>query len=984
MSWASKPRIPVPPPTPAPTVRPVTSDVYDAIGRVTSITSPLSAGEGQGEGSNTTAYLYDFGSDTDTLTTLQGATVAVASGSAVFNNLPQAPGLARTYVVYVQSSSAPANNGSGYTITENGTASLTLSFVGSATTPLGLSGSDWYELGTVTLGSGDSSSTLTVGYSGSATVSQVALLAQTSAETYDADGNLTSEVDPLGNTTSYAYNDLGLPAQQQVNSSSPLLGPIYDKAGNVYSDTDLLGNVTSYQYNDLGQVAVTTQPAPQSGQSQPVTTDSYDADGDLVSRTDPLGNVTTYTWDAFGNEVSQSLPNPTTGAAGGPTTTFAYDLDRNEVSTTDPLGNVTAYTFDAFGNQVSQSLPDPANGKQDSGSPKTTFTYDAMGDQLSLTDPDGNTTSWTYDGLGRETGQSETVALGYNSSGTVQTTTASYSNQYDLDGNLTESVDADGQAIAYAYNWSNQETSETWYNASDIVVGTVACGYDVEGNLLSATNTANSSSVAAYTYQFDGAGRVTGESVQLAGLTPDVVLTAAYDYNGNRTGLSANIGGTLNSNGTVTGGTPDFADSYSYDTLGNMTDVTQSGRSGGNGVAAKNVVLGYDGDSRLASVNLYASTGTSNAVAAAGYTYDDASRLTALSYTAQGSTLASYQWSYDTDSRVTQEKSSADATTGNSWGLTNYSYDATSQLTGTSYTTFANAPTSNTSQSYDSNGNRTSSGSVTGAGNRLLYDGTYYYAYDANGNRTAKFKSTSGALDSTATDITTYQWNDKDQLTAVDHYTNYTNYQSRTDDSEVDYADDAFGRMVSRSPVGGTAENYVYDGQNMALALNGSGQVVERELYGPAVDQVLATEEVTTGSGLQSAGTVNWLLTDNQGTVRDVARFAAGTTSVVDHLVDDAFGQVTWQSSATNQPTFMYQGMWQDPATGLSSTPTRIYDPATGTWLGPDRAGFNAGDTNLYRFCGNSPTNATDPTGMAGIYMTHGYHGPTPGKTVNG
>ena len=227
-----------------------------------------------------------------------------------------------------------------------------------------------------------------------------------------------------------------------------------------------------------------------------------------------------------------------------------------------------------------------------------------------------------------------------------------------------------------------------------------------------------------------------------------------------------------------------------------------------------------------------------------------------------------------------------------------------------------------------------------------------------------EFKSTTGTLDSTATDITTYQWNDKDQLTAVDHYTNYTNYQSRTDDSEVDYADDAFGRMVSRSPVGGTAENYVYDGQNMALALNGSGQVVERELYGPAVDQVLATEEVTTGSGLQSAGTVNWLLTDNQGTVRDVARFAAGTTSVVDHLVDDAFGQVTWQSSATNQPTFMYQGMWQDPATGLSSTPTRIYDPATGTWLGPDRAGFNAGDTNLYRFCGNSPTNYTDPSGM--------------------
>ena len=272
----------------APTVRPVTSDVDDAIGRVTSITSPLSAGEGQGEGSDTTAYLYDFGSDTDTLTTLQGATVAVASGSAVFNNLPQAPGLARTYVVYVQSSSAPANNGSGYTITENGTASLTLSFVGSATTPLGLSGSDWYELGTVTLGSGDSSSTLTVGYSGSATVSQVALLAQTSARPTMPTATSRARSICWGTRRVTPTMTWGCP-QQQVNSSSPLLGPIYDKAGNVYSDTDLLGNVTSYQYNDLGQVAVTTQPASQSGQSQPVTTDSYDADGDFCEPDRPAG-----------------------------------------------------------------------------------------------------------------------------------------------------------------------------------------------------------------------------------------------------------------------------------------------------------------------------------------------------------------------------------------------------------------------------------------------------------------------------------------------------------------------------------------------------------------------------------------------------------------------------------------------------------------------------------------------------------------------
>ena len=67
---------------------------------------------------------------------------------------------------------------------------------------------------------------------------------------------------------------------------------------------------------------------------------------------------------------------------------------------------------------------------------------------LSLTDPDGNTTSWTYDAPGRRTSQSEQVALGYISGRHAQTITATYSYQYDLDGDLTESIDADANANA--------------------------------------------------------------------------------------------------------------------------------------------------------------------------------------------------------------------------------------------------------------------------------------------------------------------------------------------------------------------------------------------------------------------------------------------------------------------------------------------------------------------------------------------------------
>ncbi len=41
-----------------------------------------------------------------------------------------------------------------------------------------------------------------------------------------------------------------------------------------------------------------------------------------------------------------------------------------------------------------------------------------------------------------------------------------------------------------------------------------------------------------------------------------------------------------------------------------------------------------------------------------------------------------------------------------------------------------------------------------------------------------------------------------------------------------------------------------------------------------------------------------------------------------------------------------------------------MYDPGPGRFTSDDPAGFPAGDPNLYRYVGNSPTNATDPSGL--------------------
>src|SRR5206468_6687385 len=78
----------------------------------------------------------------------------------------------------------------------------------------------------------------------------------------------------------------------------------------------------------------------------------------------------------------------------------------------------------------------------------------------------------------------------------------------------------------------------------------------------------------------------------------------------------------------------------------------------------------------------------------------------------------------------------------------------------------------------------------------------------------------------------------------------------------------------------------------------------------------------------------------------------------------DAFGN---QSSSTNgnpMPVdYTWDGLQKDQSTGLVNDRAREYDPATGRPLQRDPLGFAAGDSNLYRYVNNEPTNATDPSG---------------------
>jgi RHS repeat-associated protein len=61
---------------------------------------------------------------------------------------------------------------------------------------------------------------------------------------------------------------------------------------------------------------------------------------------------------------------------------------------------------------------------------------------------------------------------------------------------------------------------------------------------------------------------------------------------------------------------------------------------------------------------------------------------------------------------------------------------------------------------------------------------------------------------------------------------------------------------------------------------------------------------------------------------------------------------------------FGFTGRQFDQATGLQNNLNRWYDPQAGRWTSEDPEEYEAGDSNLYRYCSNAPVNQTDPSGL--------------------
>jgi RHS repeat-associated protein len=122
---------------------------------------------------------------------------------------------------------------------------------------------------------------------------------------------------------------------------------------------------------------------------------------------------------------------------------------------------------------------------------------------------------------------------------------------------------------------------------------------------------------------------------------------------------------------------------------------------------------------------------------------------------------------------------------------------------------------------------------------------------------------------------------------------------------------------------------------------------------GAVVDAILARTN--------SSNTTAWYLSDKLGSVREIV----GTSDIVlDQIVYDSFGNIVTETNATNWDRFKFARMEYDAATRLYDDRARYYNSACGRFAEQDPMGFTAGDTNLFRYVGNCPTAAVDPSGM--------------------
>ncbi len=337
----------------------------------------------------------------------------------------------------------------------------------------------------------------------------------------------------------------------------------------------------------------------------------------------------------------------------------------------------------------------------------TVYGYDERENLTSITDPNNNTTTYTYDGINRNTSvvYADGKILSY---------------VYDKNSNVASQTDPNGTVTTNSYDTTNLLLGRSMSTGSGVIgITSESYAYDSLNRVISGTD----SSANALTFGYDSLSRLVNENS--SGSTVGYV----YDGNGNRTSVSSGTGYVAN---------------YSYDGLGRLlnvsynsgsianytyTGVLNTGISYGNGV---NTNYGYDGLLRLSSLS---HTNGSGSIASRSYGYDLVGNIISDGQKSYG---------YDTIDRLLSTTALSGVTVPNSQEV--FSYDKTGNRNSNILGNTTNTYSGNVLNQYLS---VTSSGSSTGSvayvydnNGNVISNGVFSFAYDYK-NRLVRVKKVS-------------------------------------------------------------------------------------------------------------------------------------------------------------------------------------------------------------------------------------------------
>lgn len=814
--------------------------------------------------------------------------------------------------------------------------------------------------------------------------------------TYDLVGRLLTQKDGNGNTTQFEYNAFNKVRKTIYPGDSTLpsntVSNQYNKVGRVKKVSDSTGKISSYDYDNQGNVLDYTQ--------NDITSSSrYDKNGNKRFYTDGNGYTTEYKYDGLNRKTDEIY----TVQGVSKTTRYEYDGNGNLIKTIDWQNNPFTNVYDPLNRLVQKSDPYTVIQKleynrsnlqiksYDALNNLTQFSYDKNNRLITTTDPVGNTTSQSYDDVGNvrtETdGRNLTTTFDYDELNRLVAVTNPKSETtrytYDLNNNMLIQTDGNGHTTTYEYNvmnkpirkidhggrlgmpgkytYLNDKVESYLYNADGTLAkktdrnGVITDNqYDVYGRLLSQSvdgdivsytydNNDNqltmTDSTGTTTYTYDEENRVLSKTVRL---TSDVSYGIDYQYDREfdvSNGLTAEK--STDSKGNIV--------TKVYDKVGRLVQVI---------AGSDTTTYEYHADGSKKSV-VYSSSG-----AREDYTYYANAKLKTLVNKVGSTEIESYIYQYDRAGNQIQKIDSK--------GVTDYTYDSLNRLE-----TVKEPNNRLTAYTYDKAGNRltdsVSLGSTTtvtvyayNEQNRLIKTTSqtgsisHYvtYQYDNNGNMVSKSSSNvkpsnesltegynlSKAGANTATDVSTYDYNSRNQLIKCIEAGTTSQYAYNGDG------------LRNQKVVNGEETDYFYEYDQVVFESDGTGNKQARNIY---------------GTNLIARNVDNQILYYLYNGHADVTVLISSTGVIQATYYYDAFGNILEQTGEVKN-SITYAGYQYDKETELYYLNARYYDSDTARFLSEDTFGGYMDDPlslNLFTYCANNPIMYTDPTGHDYYYF---------------